>query len=174
MQILIEEMGLCDTVDPLGGSYYVETLTNQMEARIRGVMQDVDEQGGIVRAISDGRIQNTVSKQAYERLRKIERGEIRKVGTNCYQTEEEAEQPVAFHPFDEAACAEQVRRLNTVRAERDDAKARAMLRQVSSDAKAGRNVMPAVIEAIKAYATVGELTRCFVEVYGRYDEPVRF
>ena len=72
MQILIEEMGLCDTVDPLAGSYYVETLTNQMEERIRATMAEVDAEGGIVRAIAEGRIQSAVSRQAFEKLKKLE------------------------------------------------------------------------------------------------------
>jgi methylmalonyl-CoA mutase N-terminal domain/subunit len=174
MQILIEEMGLCDTVDPLAGSYYVETLTNRMEERIRACMADVEAQGGIVKLIAQGHIQNTVSKQAYENLKKLERGEVRKVGVNCYRADKEEEQPVEFHPFKEEDCAEQVRRLNRVRAERDNAGVKKALAAVAADAKAGRNVMPAVINAVRAYATVGELTQCLVEVYGRYDEPVRF
>ncbi|HLE69493.1 MAG TPA: acyl-CoA mutase large subunit family protein, partial [Vicinamibacteria bacterium] len=86
MQILVEEIGLCDTVDPLGGSYYVETLTNQMEEKIRAVMEEVDGKGGIVRAIAEGRIQAAVSRQAYENVKKLERGDVRKVGVNCYRT----------------------------------------------------------------------------------------
>ena len=174
MQILIEEMGLCDTVDPLAGSYYVETLTNQMEERIRGVMAEVDAEGGIVEAIAEGRIQNAVSKQAYEKLRKLERGEIRKVGVNCYRVEEgEQEQQVEFHPFKEEACADQIRRLERTRAERDKTKVESALARVLADAKDGRNVMPGMIDAVKAYATVGELTSCLVTAYGRYNEPVR-
>jgi methylmalonyl-CoA mutase N-terminal domain/subunit len=174
MQILIEEMGLCDTVDPLAGSYYVETLTNQMEARIRTVMKEVDEQGGIVKAVAEGEIQNIVSKQAYENLKKLERGEIRKVGVNCYRLDEEEEPAIEFHPFSEDACARQIERLNGVRQEREDTQVKRALDEVRADARAGRNVMPGVINAVRAYATVGELTQCLVEVYGRYEEPVRF
>jgi methylmalonyl-CoA mutase N-terminal domain/subunit len=173
MQILMEEMGLCDTVDPLGGSYYVETLTNQMETAIREVMDAVDARGGIVQAVAQGHIQNTVSQQAYDQLIKVQRGEVRKVGVNCYRTDDE-EQAVELHQFDGASCTEQIQRLQRVRAERDDTRVQAALEQVRSDAQAGRNVMPSVIEAVKAYATVGELTNCLVEVYGRYKEPVRF
>jgi methylmalonyl-CoA mutase N-terminal domain/subunit len=173
MQILIEEMGLCDTVDPLAGSYYLETLTNQMEEKIRAAMDEVDAQGGVVRAIAEGRIQNAVSQQAFENLRRRERGEVRKVGVNCYRTEEEEPQ-VEFHPFSEAACAEQVKRLERVRSERDNARVKSALQTVLADAGAGRSVMPGIINAVKAYATVGELTHCLVEAYGRYEEPVRF
>ncbi len=173
MQILIEEMGLCDTVDPLGGSYYVETLTNQMEKRIRAVMDELDGQGGIVQAIAEGHIQSAVSMQAYEKLRKVERGEIRKVGVNCYRMEEE-EPPVEFHPFNAEACDAQIKRLERVRGERDHAMVKQALQDVLGDARTGRNVMPGVINAVKAYATVGELTQCLVEAYGRFEEPVRF
>jgi methylmalonyl-CoA mutase N-terminal domain/subunit len=173
MQILIEEMGLCDTVDPLAGSYYVETLTNEMEQKIRAVMKEVDEQGGIVRAIAEGRIQDSVSRQAYEHLKKVEAGEIRKVGVNCFREEEE-EPDVAFHAFDEAAYEKQVQRLQRVRSERDADRVTCALDRVLADARAGRNVMPGMVEAVTAYATVGELTKCLVEAYGRYEEPVRF
>jgi methylmalonyl-CoA mutase N-terminal domain/subunit len=173
MQILMEEMGLCDTVDPLAGSYYVETLTNQLESRIRAVMDEVDARGGIVRAIAEGHIQNEVSKQAFEKVRKLERGETRKVGVNCYRVEEE-EREIEFHPFREGVCVEQIKRLSRVRAERDNARVRTALEAVEADARAGRNVMPGMIDAVKAHATVGELTRCLVEAYGRYQEPVRF
>ncbi|GAJ15910.1 unnamed protein product, partial [marine sediment metagenome] len=168
-----EETGLCDTVDPLAGSYYVETLTNQLEERIRAVMDEVDAQGGIVQAIAEGDIQNAVSRQAFEKLKMLERGEIRKVGVNCYRTEEEEHQ-VEFHPFTEKVCAEQIQRLQRIRAERENDKVKPALERVLADAEAGRNVMPAIIDAVKVYATVGELTHCLVEAYGRYDEPVRF
>ncbi len=175
MQILIEEMGLCDTVDPLAGSYYVETLTNQMEQSIQSVMDEVDEQGGIVQAIARGDIQNIVSRQAFEHLRKVERGEIRKVGVNCYRIEEEQEEhDVELHPFNEEACREQMRRLEGVRAGRDDATVKGGLEKVVGDAKAGRNVMPSIINAVRAYTTVGEITHCLVEAFGRYSEPIRF
>ncbi|MFQ5412589.1 MAG: methylmalonyl-CoA mutase family protein, partial [Phycisphaerae bacterium] len=172
MQILIEEMGLCDTVDPLAGSYYVETLTNRMEDRIRAVMEEVESRGGIVRQIEEGELQKSVSRQAYEHQKKLEGGEIRKVGVNCHRIEEE-EPPVEFHRFNEEARTEQVDRLERIRHERNNAKVQNALAAVLDDANAGRNVMPAITRAIRAYATVGELTRCLVESFGRYQEPVR-
>lgn len=173
MQILMEEIGLCDTVDPLAGSYYVETLTNQMEGCIRTTMDEVDARGGIVQAIVDGRIQSAVSAQAFEHRRKLERGEIRKVGVNCYRTAEQ-EPAVEFHSFREEVCAEQIRRLKRIRDERDDTGVKSALRRVRADAEHGRNVMPGMMEAVRVYATVGELTQCLAEVYGRYEEPIRF
>jgi methylmalonyl-CoA mutase N-terminal domain/subunit len=173
MQILIEEMGLADTVDPLGGSYYVESLTDEMEKRIESVMAEVETQGGIVRAIAEGHIQNAVSRQAYQRHRKMESGEIRKVGVNCYEVEEE--QPdIEFHPTNEVECRKKIQRLEAIRAERDGARVSAALSNVKEAASAGENVMPAVMEAVTAYATVGEITDCLMEVFGRFPEPIRF
>ncbi|MFQ5463267.1 MAG: methylmalonyl-CoA mutase [Phycisphaerae bacterium] len=173
MQILIEEMGLCDTVDPLGGSYYVETLTNQMESRIREEMRAVDAGGGIVRGIETGRIQNSVSRQAYTRLKDQQEGVVRKVGVNCYQEEgEEEERPIEYHAFKEDACQAQIARLDQTRKQRDGAAVQHALAKVTEDAAADRNVMGSIVEAVKAYASVGEITECLVRVYGRYEEPI--
>ncbi len=170
MQILAEEMGLADTVDPLAGSYYVESLTNEMDDLICGVMRDVRESGGIVEGIATGRVQNAVSRQAYETELKIQRGEIPKVGVNRYRVEEEAPE-VEMHPYEPSKVAEQVGRLEAVRARRDaDAVARA-LERLRSDAAARVNVMPALVDAVKAYATVGEMAQVFREVYGEFAEP---
>jgi methylmalonyl-CoA mutase N-terminal domain/subunit len=171
MQILMEELGLCDTVDPLGGSYYVETLTNEMEGKIRALIEEIDGQGGIVKAIREGRIQNTISRQAFEHRKKLERGEVRKVGVNCYQMDEEKRQ-VELHPFKQEVRQDQIRRLDRIRAERDNDQVQHALQGILADARAGRNVMPGVIQAVSAYATVGEVTRSLVEAYGRYAEPV--
>jgi methylmalonyl-CoA mutase N-terminal domain/subunit len=173
MQILIEELGLCDTVDPLGGSYYIETLTHQLEGKIQALMDEVDRGGGIVRAIAEGHIQNTVSRQAYERLRKIESGEIRKVGVNCYQVEEE-EPDIEAHPFREEECRAQIEGLRRVRAQRDAERVASSLAAVLEDARAGRNVMPSILRAVKVYATVGEITESLVAAFGRFREPIRF
>jgi len=144
-----------------------------MEEKIRAVMDELDAQGGIVQAVAQGHIQSEISRQAFENLRKLERGEIHKVGVNCYRTEEE-EQQVEFHPFREQVCAEQIKRLEGIRAKRDNTEVKRALDSVLADAKGGRNVMPAVIDAVESYASVGEVTRCLVDAYGRYDEPVRF
>jgi methylmalonyl-CoA mutase N-terminal domain/subunit len=173
MQLLIEEMGLCDTVDPLAGSYYVETLTNQMREKIEAIMADVDARGGIVRLIAEGRIQAEVSAQAYAMQKAIEAGEFRKVGVNCYRIDEE-EHEVALHPYHEEAARAQVAALDRVRSSRDNAAVQAALARAAGDARAGANVMPAIVAAVKAYASVGEITRELVGVFGRYREPIRF
>ena len=174
MQLLVEEMGLAETVDPLGGSFYVETLTNQMRAEMERIMAETDAEGGIVKLVADGAIQSRVSAQAYKMQRDIDSGAFPKVGVNCYRNEHEDEHKVEFHPYDEDDARRQVESLNRVRAERDAPAVAEALAQLRADAQAGRNVMPALMRAVKAYASVGEMTRELVAVYGRYREPVRF
>jgi len=171
MQLLIEEMGLTDTVDPLGGSYYIETLTNQMRERMQAIMAEVDAQGGIVKLVTEGAIQAKVSAQAYRHQREIENGTFRKVGVNCYRTDEKAPE-MEFHPYSEQDARAQIQSLDRVRAERDAARVQAALERVQADARSGANLMPAIIEAIKAYASVGEITGVLVGVFGRFREPV--
>jgi methylmalonyl-CoA mutase N-terminal domain/subunit len=173
MQMLVEEMGLADTVDPLGGAYYVETLTNKMRARMEQVMAEVDAQGGIVKLVAEGAIQAKVSAQAYRRQREIEDGTFRKVGVNCYRTEDKTPE-MEFHPYKEEDARAQVQSLARVRAERDAGRVQAALARVQADARSSANLMPAIMDAIKAYASVGEITGVLVGVFGRYREPVRF
>jgi methylmalonyl-CoA mutase N-terminal domain/subunit len=173
MQILMHETGLCDTVDPLAGSYFVEATTNAMERRIEEVMAELEKQGGIVKAIESGWIQAAVNRQAYERERRIQAGEVKKVGVNCFREEEE-EREVEFHPYREEEAQKQLARLGHVRAERDDAAVQRHLAAVEQAARGGGNVMPAVMDAVEAYATVGEVCGVLKEVFGAYREPVRF
>jgi methylmalonyl-CoA mutase N-terminal domain/subunit len=173
MQILMHEMGLCDTVDPLGGSYFIETMTNEMESHIVKAMAEVAAQGGIVRAISDGRVQAAVNRQAYERERKIQSGEIPKVGVNCF-VEEEAERPVELHPYRDEEARRQVERLRAIRERRNEGSVFASLDALRRDAQAGKNVMPATMNAVKQCASVGEICNVLREVFGSYREPVRF
>ena len=171
MQMLIEEIGLADTVDPLGGSYYVETLTNQTEQKIIEAMEWVDAQGGIVKAVSDGVIQARVSEYAYRRQRALETGQLRKVGVNCYEDSDDEKPQVDLHGYDEVGAMQQIESVRKVRAERSNEAVERALRSLRADAEAGRNVMPALVEAVKVYATVGEMNGALVDVYGRFQEP---
>ena len=173
MQLLIEEMGLCDTVDPLGGAWYVETLTNQMRAEMERIIADVDARGGIVALIASGAIQSQVSAQAYRRQLDLEAGRFRKVGVNCYRSDD-GEPAVEFHPYDEAGTRAQIAALAETRRSRDAAAVARALDDVRRAAAAHENAMPAIVAAVKAYASVGEITSALVEVVGRYREPVRF
>jgi methylmalonyl-CoA mutase N-terminal domain/subunit len=174
LQLLMTEMGLADTVDPLGGSWYVETLTNQMRSRMEEIMRETDAQGGIKALVADGTIQAKVSAQAYRTQRAIESGEFPKVGVNCYRNDGDEDVDVEMHPYNEEDGARQIASLKAMRASRDGAQVKATLKQLRKDAEANRNVMPAIVEAVHAYATVGEITNELVAVYGRYQEPVKF
>ncbi len=174
MQLLVEEVGLADTVDPLAGSYFVETLTNEMEERIRETMRSVETGGGIVRAVAEGRVQAEVSRQAFEHEKALQSGAFRKVGVNCYSMEEE-ERDVDLHPYRTDEAERQMRRLGDVRSQRDDAAVAASLARVKDTAAdENANLMPAIMEAVCAYATVGEITAALKEVFGTYNEPIRF
>ena len=106
--------------------------------------------------------------------RNIDSGAFRKVGVNCYRNEKEEDHPVEFHPYNEEDARHQIEGLQKIRAERDNAAVTAALARLRADAAEGRNVMPALMEAVKAYASVGEMTKELVAVFGRYQEPIRF
>jgi len=174
MQLLVEEMGLADTVDPLGGSYYIETLTNRMRTEMERIIAETDAAGGIVKLISEGVIQSRVSAQAYRMQRAIESGAFPKVGVNRYRSDGEEARPVEMHPYKAEDAKAQVAALDRVRGERNAGAVLQALARVETDARSGVNLMPAIVEAVDAYASVGEITRCMVGVFGRYREPVRF
>ncbi|MBN2358586.1 MAG: methylmalonyl-CoA mutase, partial [Deltaproteobacteria bacterium] len=173
MQILMHETGLCDTVDPLAGSYFVETMTNEMEKQIVGIMDELDRQSGIVQAVAEGRVQAAVNAQAYAREKDLQSGAIKKVGVNCF-AEEEQQREVEFHPYREEEARRQIERLAKVRAARDQGRIKTLLEQVRSAASSDKNVMPSIMDAVEAYATVGEVCGVLKEVFGTYREPVRF
>jgi len=173
MQILMHEMGLCDTVDPLAGSYFVETTTNEMEKRMVQIMRELDKAGGIVRGVAEGTVQAAVNQQAYELEKRILSGEFKKVGVNCF-VEEEDEREVEFHPYHEEEAGRQIERLAKVRRERDADQVRTTLDAVRQAAESSTNLMPTVMNAVEAYATVGEICTVLKEVFGTYREPVRF
>ncbi|TAK30451.1 MAG: methylmalonyl-CoA mutase [Saprospiraceae bacterium] len=173
MQILIYEMGICDTVDPLGGSYYVEALTNRFEKEIAKEIKRVDEWGGIVNAVATGKIQESVSKQAYEREMGIQTGAVPKVGVNLF-TRKEDPKPVDFHPYNQKAADNQIEKLKRIKATRDHEKVQELLAAIKADAQAGKNLMPPIIAAVKAYVTVGEIVQVMKDVFGEFDEPIFF
>jgi methylmalonyl-CoA mutase N-terminal domain/subunit len=173
MQILIEETGICDMVDPLGGSWAVETLTNEMEGKIREATDEVDRWGGIVNAISEGHLQAHVSRRAYEHEKAVRSGEIRKVGVNCYPVEEE-EPDVELHPYSPEELERARLRLTKLRGERDCGRVEKTLGRVRAAASSGENVMPSVMDAVTAYATVGEIMGALKAELGTFREPVRF
>jgi len=171
-QILMEEIGLRDTVDPLAGSYFIETLTKQMEGKIVEEMKRVDEMGGMIKAVETGYVQREVAKQAYEFEKGVQKGELIKVGVNKYTEGEEME--VDLHEYRWESAEEQIQRLREVKRERDNRKVVQSLKELERVAREEKNVMPALFECCKHYATVGEMTKVFKEVFGEFKEPSIF
>jgi methylmalonyl-CoA mutase N-terminal domain/subunit len=176
MQICAEESGAADTADPLGGSYYVEALTNEMERLIVEELAHVERMGGIVEAVKSGALQAEVARQAYLYEQKLNSGEVPKVGVNCHVGEgaAEADREVELYAFDQTVADSQIAKLAKIRRERDDRGARAALRRLSDEARGTTNLMPAIMDAVKAYATLGEINRAMKDVFGEHKEPVKF
>lgn len=171
--ILAEEMGLRDTVDPLGGSYYIESLTNEMEDKIKEEMKRVEEIGGMAHAVATGYVQREVARQAYEQQKAVEEGDLVRVGVNKFVIPEE-EEDVELHEYDNRVLDEQVKRLKEVKAERSSDLVKKTLKDLEVAARDGKNVMPYLVEAVKAYATMGEMTAVLKDVYGEFQEPSIF
>jgi methylmalonyl-CoA mutase N-terminal domain/subunit len=168
----MEEIGLRDTVDPLAGSYFIETLTKQMEEKILEEMKRIDEIGGMVKAVETGYVQREVAKQAYEFEKGVQKGELIKVGVNKYTEGEEME--VELHEYRWESAKEQIQQLQEVKRERDNRKVVQLLKDLENAARDERNVMPYLLECCKAYTTLGEMTKVFKEVYGEFKEPSIF
>jgi len=174
LEILMEEVGLRDTVDPLAGSYFIETLTCQMEEKILEEMKAIQEVGGMVNAVSKGYIQRKVARQAYEFEKGLQEGEYVKVGFNKY-AEEGGDQPdVDLHQYNDAWADEQVERLKSLRRERDDKGVKTAIDALEKAARQKKNVMPPLVECCRAYATVGEMAGVFRNVFGEWQEPQLF
>jgi len=171
-QLLMEEVGLRDTVDPLAGSYFMETLTKQMDEKIREEMEAIENCGGIVECIRSGVIQKKLAQQAYEFERDIQSGDLVKVGVNKYVAEEEAE--VELHDYNEAWAEEQIRSLKELRRTRSGQPVVDSLKKLERIAREGGNVMYPLVECCKAYATVGEMSDVFKDVFGEYVQPSLF
>ncbi len=169
-QIIAEETGAANTVDPLGGSYFLEALTKKMEDGALDYFQKIDAMGGMVEAIEKGFPQREIQESAYQYQKAVERGDQTIVGVNKYQmTEEPAEVPILV--IDEAVRDRQVARLEETRARRDRGMVANALEKVRRAARDGDNTMPATIEAVRAYATLGEICDALRDVYGLYEEP---
>ncbi len=172
LEILMEEVGLRDTVDPLAGSYFIETLTKQMEDKVREEMEEIEKIGGVVRAVAQGVIQSKVSRQAYEFEKAVQEGELIKVGVNKYVVGEEED--VALHDYREELAEEKIKDLQALRRERSTAEVSRSLKALEQTVREKKNVMPSLVDCCRAYCTVGEMTRVFREAYGTFEEPSIF
>jgi methylmalonyl-CoA mutase N-terminal domain/subunit len=169
-QILACESGITNTVDPLAGSYAIETLTSQVEQAAEEYLRKIDALGGVLRAIETGYIQREIQQAAYEYQKAVEAGERVIVGVNRYGAEG-APSPSLLRIDPEIERA-QVERLRKLRARRDAARVAAALKEVEATARSERNLMPAILEAVNAYATVGEISDALRNVFGEYQESV--
>jgi methylmalonyl-CoA mutase, N-terminal domain len=166
-QIIAYESGVTRTVDPLGGSWFLEELTDELERRAEALLEEV-EQAGVVQGIASGSLERAIADAAYDEQAAIESGERVVVGVNRFVSEEPAEQPIGLLTVPESVRERQLDRLTKVRAERDGAEVERALTTVHMAAAASENVMDAVLDAVRAYATVGEITERMVEVFGRH------
>ena len=174
LEILMDEVGLRDTVDPLAGSYFIETLTKQMEEKILEEMTQIQEIGGMVPAVSGGHIQRKVAQQAYEYEKGIQEGEYIKVGVNKYTDDSEDQTDVDLHEHDESWVDQQILSLKELRRTRDNQKVSRTLKELEQGTRSGRNVMPLLVDCCKAYATVGEMAGVFRDLFGEWEEPRLF
>lgn len=169
-QIIAEETGVVNTVDPLGGSYYLEALTEKMEQEALDYFKKIDAMGGMVAAIEKGFPQREIQDSAYQYQKAVERGEQVIVGVNKYSmTDEPAEFPIMV--INESVRAHQVDRLEQTRTQRDSGAVANALEKLKMAAKKNENTMPATIEAVRTYATLGEICSALRDVYGIYEEP---
>jgi methylmalonyl-CoA mutase, N-terminal domain len=168
-QIIAEETGVVNTVDPLGGSYFLEALTEKMEQGALDYFHKIDSMGGMVAAIEKGFPQREIQDSAYQYQKAVERGDQVIVGVNKYAMEGEAQIPTLV--IDESVRGHQIERLEQTRSRRDVGAVANALEKLKRAAQHAENTMPATIEAVRAYATLGEICSALRDVYGIYEEP---
>lgn len=167
-QLIAYETGVTDTVDPLAGSYYVETLTNEIFDRAEVYINKIDEMGGAVAAIEKGYIQREIQDSAYRYQREIEQEERIVVGLNRFQVEEE--KPGDLLRVDPAVRTSQIEKLKKLKSARDDERLKKILSDLKKGAEGTDNLMPLILEAVKAYATLGEICNVLRGVFGEYQQ----
>jgi methylmalonyl-CoA mutase N-terminal domain/subunit len=168
-QILAEEIGVANTIDPLGGSYFIESLTNEMEEKAWEYIHKIDEMGGMIVAIEKGFPQMEIAEAAYRFQRQLDSNEKIMVGVNKYKTD--ATHPIPLVDIDEKVGEEQIKRLKDVRRKRDNRAAKQSLDDIKNACKKGENVMPHCIAAVKNLVTMQEICDVYREVYGEYRDP---
>jgi methylmalonyl-CoA mutase N-terminal domain/subunit len=170
-QVLAYETGVTNTVDPLGGSYFIEALTDRMEVEALAIIQRIERVGGMVQAIQKGLIQREILEEAYRQQKRLEKGEKVVIGVNRYQTSE-SHQDLKLYRMDPELYQRQLARLGRVKAGRDAAAVSRTLAELKAAAQGQENLMPYLLAAVKEYATVGEMVATLREVFGEFQEPV--
>ena len=169
-QIIAHETGVIDTADPFGGSYYLENLTAEMETGMSALIRKIEDEGGMVSCIERGLIQNWIAESAYKLQKAIDSGERTVVGVNKYR--DEADAPPAIFSVPPELAEQQIERLNQVKAGRDPARVETALTRIGEAARGTENLMEPTIEAVEAYATLGEITGVLKDKFGEFREPV--
>jgi methylmalonyl-CoA mutase, N-terminal domain len=169
-QIIASESGVAQTIDPFAGSYYVESLTHEIEQQVKAYLDRIDGLGGMLRAIEKGWVQQEIQNAAYEFQKAVDSGEATVVGVNRFTREDEPGIPI--QRIDEALERKQIERLQALRLRRDKARWQTAVDRVKDYARSGENLMPAILEAVESYATVGEIAAAMREVFGEYRESV--
>ena len=169
-QVIAYESGAAQTIDPLAGSYYVEALTNEIEKRAAEYLGKIEVMGGMLKAIERGFVQREIQNAAYEYQQAVDQEQAIVVGVNRFEVEEE--RPIPIQRIDPALEAKQVERVRALRAKRDAALVKAALASVEEAARSGGNVMPRIVTAVEACATVGEISDAMRRVFGEYKEAV--
>ncbi|MDE2571678.1 MAG: methylmalonyl-CoA mutase [bacterium] len=170
-QILAYETGAAEVADPLGGSYYVESLTDATERHVLGIMAEIAERGGMVACVEGGYIQQLIADEAYRKQRRIEAGDDVLVGVNRFRTNGTAHRLELFE-LDDSSVRTQIARLQAVRARRDPARAGAALAHLRAAAEGTENLMPPLIEAVESYCTLGEICDRLRAAFGEFREPI--
>jgi len=168
-QIIAEESGVVNNIDPLGGSYFIEELTNKIEQEAFDYIKKIDDMGGIISCIENGYPQNEIADSAYVYQNQLDKGQKTIVGVNKYNTE--YEEYIAVHKFDEQVENRQIIRLKEVKSSRNIKKAKNSLAKVRDAALNGNNLMPFIIDAVREYVTLGEISNVFRDIYGEYKDP---
>jgi len=171
-QIIAEETGITNSIDPLGGSYLIEEMTAKMERMAFEYIQKIDEQGGMINSIENGYPQNEIANAAYLYEQQINRGDKTVVGVNKYKLGEEITIPT--HKFDETVEEKQIRDLKDLKKSRDNEKVKYLLMNIRDAAVEDRNLMPPIIEAVGEYVTLGEICNVFRDTFGMYKDPAHF
>ncbi len=169
-QIIAHESGVANTVDPLGGSYFLETLTNEMESACMDYIERIDSMGGMVPAIEKGYPQRELEEASYRYARAVERGEITVVGVNEFVTEEPP--PVDILVIGDEVAERQCAKLTKLRAERDNAAVERNLAALGEAARGTDNLVPVILDCVRSYATLGEMCDTLRSVFGEYREPL--
>jgi methylmalonyl-CoA mutase, N-terminal domain len=167
-QVIAHESGVDRVIDPLAGSYYVEYLTDEMEKRCAVILDKIERLGGIIPAIEQGYPQREIADSAYQFQREVESGERKVVGVNAFKDDRDPQIPTL--KVDEAVTQQQIERLNAVKRARSGAEVKERLRAVEDACRGTQNLMPPVLAAVKAYATLGEVCDVFRKVWGAYRE----